>query len=244
MTPAGTKPKLPPRPPRRPTGPATESALSTCIWCRHAAHSSGRRCPAYNDTFHGCGKRGHWQQVCRASSANVVSNVEQNLSSESQPTYFITHDVCQVLFSLNGLFVNLDLSTPAAKPSFSKRLRFQVDSGCSSNTIHVTDLNNLSPVQVNPSPVRVLDNSKTVISTRGQATLQCTRCGKAYNIVVQIITAQRYYPPLLGLADSTQMGIIIYNVNTANQLEDLQAAPPPVGELLLNCIKQANPELG
>ena len=39
------------------------------------------------------------------------------------------------------------------------------------------------------------------------------------------------------------MGIINYDVDTANQLEDLQAAPPPIGELSLNYIKRGNPEL-
>ena len=242
VTPSGIKPKLP-HPPRRSSGPPTEGPHSACIWCGRAAHSSRRHCPASNDTCHGCGKRGHWQKVCRASSANVVSDVEQNLTSEPQSTYFVTHDVYQVSSSPKGIFVDLDLSPPATKPSSLKRLRFQVDSGCSCNTLHVSDLNNLSPVQVIPSHVRLLDYSKAVIPTTGQATLQCTRRGKVYDIVVQIITAQRYYPPLLGLADSTRMGIINYDVDTANQLDDSQVAAPPIGELSLKYIKQANPEL-
>ena len=113
--------------------------------------------PASNGTCHGCGKRRHWQQLCKASSANAVSDVEQNFPSESQPTYFITHDVFQVSSSPKGIFVDLALSPPSAKPSSPKHLRFQVDSRCSCNTTHVTDLNNLLPVQVNPSPVRLLD---------------------------------------------------------------------------------------
>ena len=96
---------------------------------------------------------------------------------------------------------------------------------------------------MNPSPVRLLDYSKTVIPITGQTTLQCTRRGKSYKIVVQIIAAQRYYPPCLGLADSTRMGIINYDVDTAKQMEDLQAEPLPFGELSLDHIKQANPEL-
>ena len=44
---------------------------STCIWCGRAAHSSRWHCPTSNDTCHGCGRCRHWQQVCRASSANV-----------------------------------------------------------------------------------------------------------------------------------------------------------------------------
>lgn len=243
VTPTGDKPKLPFRPPRRPTHPASGNTHSnTCIWCGRASHPTRRECPASNDTCHGCGKLWHWQQVCRASSAKVVSDVDQNSPSDSQPAYFITHDVRQVTSSPKGIFVDLDLSSPAVTPSSAKRLRFQVDSGCSCNTIHATDFNKLSPAQVDPSSVRLLDYSKGVIPTTGQATLQCTRRGKSHEIVVQIITAQHYYPPLLGLADSTRMGIINY-VDTANQLKDIQAAPPPLGELSLDYIKLAIPEL-
>jgi len=158
-----------------------------------------------------------------------------------QPSYFITHDVCEVSSAPKGIFVDLDLSPPAS--SSVKRLQFQVDSGCSCNTIHVTDLNKLPPVPVNPSFVRLRDYSKAVIPTSGQTTLKCTRRGKSYEIVVQIITAERYYAPLLGLADSTRMGIINYDVDTVNQLEATPPSEPPLGELTLDYIKVMNPEL-
>ena len=58
-----------------------------------------------------------------------------------------------------------------------------------------------------------------------------------------VIAAQRYYPSLLGLADSTRMGIISYDVDTAKQMEDIQAEALPFGELSLDHIKQGNPEL-
>ena len=47
----------------------------------------------------------------------------------------------------------------------------------------------------------------------------------------------------MGLADSTQMGIINYDVDTASQLDDSQEAAPRIGELSLKYITQANPEL-
>ena len=96
---------------------------------------------------------------------------------------------------------------------------------------------------VNPSSVRFLDYSKAVIPTTGQTTLQCTRRGKSYEIVVQIITAEHYYAPLLGLADSTRTGIINYDVDTVNRLEATPSSPPPLGELTLDYIKLTNPEL-
>lgn len=48
--------------------------------------------------------------------------------------------------------------------------------------------------------------------------------------------------PLLRLADSTRIGIINYDVDTVNQLEASQTSPP-LGELTLDYIKVANPEL-
>ena len=64
-----------------------------------------------------------------------------------------------------------------------------------------------------------------------------------YEIVAQVITAQRYYPPPLGLAERIQLGIINYDVDTANQLDDSQVATPRIRELTLNYIKHANPKL-
>ena len=189
VTPSGNKSKWPPRPPRRSPPPVSRSTHSkTCVWCGHASHATRRDCPASNDTCHGCGKRGHWQQVCRASAAKVVFDVDQNPHSDPQSAYFITNDACQVSSAPKGIFVDLDVSPSASTPASAKRLRFQVDSDCSCNTIHVTDLNKLAPVQVDPSPVRLLDYSKTVIPTTGQATLQCNK-SSLHNITLLLCWA-------------------------------------------------------
>ena len=54
---------------------------------------------------------------------------------------------------------------------------------------------------------------------------------------------QHYYPLLLGLADSTRMAIIRYDVDTSNQLESTQPSSLPLGELSLDFIKRSYPEL-
>ena len=153
VSPTEDRPTGPSRPPRRPIPPVLGQTNSkTCIWRGRAPHTTRRACPASNDTCHACGKRGHWQQVCRASSVKVVSDVEQDTHIDPhQPSYFITHDVCQVSSAPKGIFVDLDLSSSAS--SSVKHLKFQVDSGCSCNTMHVTDLNKLPPVPVKPSSI-------------------------------------------------------------------------------------------
>ena len=106
VTPAGSKPKLPPRPSRRPTCPPTEGAPSTCIWCGRAVHPSRRHYPASNSTCHGCGKRRHWQQLCKASSTNVVSDVEQNSPVSLNP---LTSS--HMMYSKSGLHQRVSLLT-------------------------------------------------------------------------------------------------------------------------------------
>lgn len=48
---------------------------------------------------------------------------------------------------------------------------------------------------------------------------------------------------MLGLADSTRLGSINYDVDTANQFESTQTPPPHLGEFTLDYMKRTNPEL-
>ena len=163
----------------------THGSLS-CFWCGRTPHTARRDCPAANDTCHRCGKRGYWQQVCQASTANIVTQVDTVF--EASTAHVTTHDV-QVQSGSQGIFVDLDLS-PSLSSASAHCVRFQVDSGCSCNTIHVIDLKKMAPVKVAPSSVRLLDYSKTIIPTGSQATLHCTHRGKPYDVVVQVITAK------------------------------------------------------
>ena len=148
-----------------------------------------------------------------------------------------THDVVQVQSASTGIFVDLDLS-PSISSASAHCVRFQVDSGCSCNTTHVTDLKKMAPVKVTPFSFRLLDYSKTIIPTGGQATLHCTHRGNPYDMVVQVITAENYYALLLGLADSTRMDILNNDIDTVNQLQASSTVSlPPLGELEFESIK-------
>ena len=98
--------------------------------------------------------------------------------------------------------------------------------------------------KIEPSTVRLLDYSKNVIPTQGQTSLHCTHRGKSYDIVAQVITVQTYYASLLGLSDSTRMGILNYEVDTIQQLETTPGPTlPPLGELTFNSIRLVYPHL-
>ncbi|CAH3027304.1 unnamed protein product, partial [Porites evermanni] len=115
-----------------------------------------------------------------------------------------------------GIFVDLDVCSHHTTWR-SHCIEFQVDSGCLCNTMHITDLGKLSDVKVMPSPTRLFHYSKATIPTKGQAKLNCSHQGSSYELVVQIITSQQYYPPLLGLADSTCMCTLKNDADKVNQ---------------------------
>lgn len=92
--------------PRRSSKP--QGALA-CLWCGRTPHAARRGCPAANDTCHCCGKRGHWQQVCRASTANTVTQAVDT-AFEASTAHVTTHQVAQVQSASRGISVDLDIS--------------------------------------------------------------------------------------------------------------------------------------
>lgn len=116
------------------------------------------------------------------------------------------------------IFVELDLS-PNPSRSNHHMLRFQVDFGCSCNTIHSIDPQQLLQATIEPFAAHHLDYSKTIIPTQAWTSLNCTHRGKSYELVALIIAAQKYYAPLLGLPGSIRMGILNYDVDTVQQLQ-------------------------
>ena len=53
-------------------------------------------------------KRGHWQQVCRAFTANTVTQADTVF--EASTAHVTTHDAVQVQSASRDIFVELDLS--------------------------------------------------------------------------------------------------------------------------------------
>ena len=106
VTPGATKTSHRPTQ-RQPDARSKSSRLSTCLWCGRAPHSARRDCPASNAICHSCGKRGHWQQVCRFSFfANAVSESRENFYL--QPAYVVTQEVHHVNSAPKGIFFDLD----------------------------------------------------------------------------------------------------------------------------------------
>ena len=90
---------------------------------------------------------------------HVVSEAATSAEANQQD-FLVTHEVYQVqATATKGIYVDLNMSSTSAP----RPLRFQVDSGCSCNTIHSNDLKQLPPTQVHPSMIRLLDYPKSII---------------------------------------------------------------------------------
>ena len=132
-----------------------------------------------------------------------------------------------------GIFVDLELSTSSGLHP----VKFQGDSGCSCNLIHQSDLRKFYSGSVTHSTVLLFDYSKSLIHTKGQVLLPCRHRDQQY-VVFQVITSPKYHTPLLGLADSTRMGILQFEVDHVHQL-----AAAPIGELTLDYTTSTYPDL-
>ena len=142
-------------------------------------HATGHDCPTSNDMCNGCGKQtslqGFFCEVC----------IWWGPELEQQSSVHLRHHTCCMSRLTQGHLFRPWPQSPCFHTSLSQTA--QIDSGYSCNTIHVTDLNKLSPVWVDLSSVCLLDYSKSVIPTSGQTTLQYTWHGKSYKIIVQLI---------------------------------------------------------
>ena len=137
----------------KPTIPSVHPASGTtsCVWCGRSSHPHSH-CPAKNHSCHGCGKRGHWKLVCKSLASAKSVNVITDLTTlpHQAPT---------------GIFVDLEISTSSGLHP----VKFQVDSGCSCNTILQSDLRKFYSGSVTPPTVRLLDHSKSLISHKGSS---------------------------------------------------------------------------
>ena len=119
-------------------------------------------------------------------------------------------------FAPKEIFVELGLS-PKPPRSNHHMLRFQVDFGCSCNTIHSIDLQQLLQATIEPFAVHPLIIPRPSSPHKGENRYiapTVANPGKSWQIA-----AQKYYTPLLGLPDSMRMGILNYGVDTVQQLQ-------------------------
>ena len=188
----------------------------------------------------GCGKHRHWQQVCRASSVKFVSDGDQNLNSNPQSTYVITHVVCQD--SLKGIFFDLDLSPPASTPASPKRLRLTLVTPA---TLYMSLTSTSSPLYEWICPLSVSPWLLKVSHPNLGA--KHITVHLAWEIIQDYCPINHcgalLCPPLRIGWQHPHEGIIHYDVDTANHLESTQTSSPSLGELTLDYIKLANPEL-
>ena len=153
----------------------------SCAWCGLSPDHDRQRCPARDAECRRCGRKGHYERVCR--SAARVGNLE--LDSEVDGAAFLggvsmqEHHPWSIDLRLNGHSV-----------------KFRIDTGADVTVVPATLLKQVGEVEIQPSDRTLRGPSRTVLPTKGKfvAKLQSTN----HETHEEIFVVDGLHYPLLG----------------------------------------------
>ncbi|KAG1670042.1 hypothetical protein GQR58_017161 [Nymphon striatum] len=195
-----------------------------------------RRCPAYNDSCHYCGNKGHWQKMCRKfkqskeySHYHATHQPKKNIQELSEDTqtseYFdyepITFNVIlnpnQCLAEpKNEAFVQVDIFIKKRQ----HKLELKVDTGAQANTLPLRTFRKMFPEQLkNNYPVKSCLSPTSAILTAYNGTQ--IPCHGIIKLPISFKDSQwthsEFYvvdvpgPPILGLQSCTILNVVKLN---------------------------------
>ncbi|XP_030204757.1 uncharacterized protein K02A2.6-like [Gadus morhua] len=164
-----------------------------CYKCGGPSHEFPAKCPANDATCRGCGKKGHYQRVCRSKS--VVAYIEE----EEGKSFFLGSVSCE-----NNMWA-------ADVQIKGKVLKFKLDTGADVTAISDSDLKDLFPGAQMPvlhKPEKpLLGPGKIQLEVAGYAKMQLTYRAKQTEEKVYVV--KNLSTPLLGLPAITALGLLI-----------------------------------
>ncbi|CAG5937763.1 unnamed protein product [Menidia menidia] len=179
-----------------------------CFKCGGPSHARAE-CPANDTKCRGCGKKGHYQRVCRNKA--VVACIEE----EERKSFFLGSVTCKT----NKWEVDVQIK--------EKRLKFKLDTGADVTAISESDLKDLYPGAQRPvlhEPEKpLLGPGKIQLGVVGYAKMQLTY--KAKQTEEKVYVVKNLGTPLLGLPAIIALGILI-RVDMPTHPSELQPELP------------------
>ena len=183
-----------------PTRPQPSASKPTmCSRCGRSPTHSRQQCPAKEETCHKCGKRGHFQAMCRSRISEIGATDEEAFmgvvqNSEHSNPWTIT-------LLLNG------------KPQV-----FKIDTGADVSVIPYRMFKNVPGINLEPSKKVLSGPSHKVLPVKGQFTAKL-RCGEK-EVAEQIFVVRRLSRALLGRPAIESLGLVsrVYTVQTKNDI--------------------------
>ena len=190
------------------TPPSKPPQKQTCSRCgRFPAHSR-QKCPANNETCHKCGKKGHYQSMCRTGKvAHVeVDSVDNSTHLEVEPDVFLgtltTNSSSDTSGNHNPWEVTLQLN--------DKPVSFKIDTGAEVSVIPETVFKQLQGVTLNHAGRRLVGPGQNQLEVLGQFTAKLKYQNSAAD--EQIYVVRQLQKSLLG-----QPGILALDIVTRIQ---------------------------
>ncbi|CAJ1061415.1 uncharacterized protein K02A2.6-like [Xyrichtys novacula] len=163
-----------------------------CYKCGGPSHPRAE-CPANDAQCRGCGKKGHYQRVCRSKA--VVACIEE----EEEKSFFLGSVSCE-----NNMWA-------ADVQIKGKVLKFKLDTGADVTAISESDLKDLFPGAqmpiLNKPEKPLLGPGKIQLEVAGYAKMQLTY--KAKQTEEKVFVVKNLSTPLLGLPAITALGLLI-----------------------------------
>ena len=90
--------------------PPSTANMAKCPWCRgpgwHAKKGQCEKCPAKNQTYSKCSKKGHFKSVCRSTSAPSKSSISAVTSSVNTNVAEVDEQTPVVPITFNGVHID------------------------------------------------------------------------------------------------------------------------------------------
>ena len=176
------------------TPPTRPPQKQICSRCGKSPAHSRQKCPANNETCHKCGKKGHYQSMCKTGKiAHVeVDSDDKDTHVEVETDVFLgtltIHSLTETNNKTNPWEVTLYLNT--------KPVLFKIDTGADVSVIPETVFKQLQGVTLNPADRRLIGPGQNQLEVLGQFTAKL----KHQNSVAeeQIYVVRQLQKSLLG----------------------------------------------
>ena len=152
--------------------PAQPPRSHKCTRCGKSPVHSRQKCPAINETCHKCGKKGHYQSMCKTGK---VAHVE--VDSDGIDTHLeVDTDVFLGTLTAHSLSDTADKNNPWEVTIHlnGEPVLFKIDTGADVSVISETVFKQLSGVSLNPPNRRLVGPGQNQLKVSGQFTGKLT----------------------------------------------------------------------
>ena len=173
----------------------SEGVSSSCHWCGKVPSHGRQHCPARAAVCGKCGKKGHYQRVCKSAKVGGIYRLPDTKGSESSDTIFLG---CIGEKGQNPWMVNLKLN--------GHSVRFQIDTGAEVTVVPEHLLKKIPRISLQPSDRTLRGPSRNILPAKGQFRATVKIDSREAEQDVYVVSG--LHQPLLGRPAIEALGLV------------------------------------